>query len=102
MAGGFSDATIMLVIYFMSVLLQIEIVPWYMPRAGFYLWCRLPGGADAGDVAQAALAQNVVLAPGNVFSVSQSMPGFMRFNVSQMRDARVYEVLQAAIGDVRG
>ena len=43
-----------------------------MPRGGFYLWCRLPDGRDAADVARAALRENVVLAPGNVFSVSQS------------------------------
>jgi len=71
----------------------IGIVPWVMPKGGFYLWCRLPDGRDAAEVARAALKQNIVLAPGNVFSVSQSMTGFMRFNVSQMGEGRVYEVL---------
>ena len=64
-----------------------------MPRGGFYLWCRLPDGLDAADVARAALRENVVLAPGNVFSVSQSAPDFMRFNVAQMVDPRVFAVL---------
>jgi len=35
----------------------------------------------------------MVLAPGNVFSVSQSASEFMRFNVAQMVDPRVFAVL---------
>jgi len=76
----------------------IGIVPWVMPKGGFYLWCRLPDGQDAAEVARAALKENVVLAPGNVFSVSQSMTGFMRFNVSQMGNGAIYKVL----GNVTG
>ena len=59
------------------------IEPWIMPRGGFHLWCHLPSGCDAVDLAQRCLAQGVVLAPGNVFSVAQSAGGFMRFNVTQ-------------------
>jgi DNA-binding transcriptional MocR family regulator len=65
-------------------LTAIGITPWLMPRGGIYLWCQLPDGVDAADLARAALADNVILAPGNVFSVSQSMTNFMRFNVRQM------------------
>lgn len=68
-----------------------------MPRGGFYLWCSLPDGRDAAEVARRALCQNVVLAPGNVFSVSQTASGFMRFNVAQMSDARIFTVLQRAL-----
>jgi DNA-binding transcriptional MocR family regulator len=67
--------------------------PWLAPRGGFYLWCRLPDGRDAAEVARAALRDSVILAPGNVFSVSQSAGGFLRFNVAQMEDPRVFEVL---------
>jgi DNA-binding transcriptional MocR family regulator len=58
--------------------------PWTIPRGGFYLWCRLPDGRDAAEVAKAALRERVVLAPGNVFSVMQSATDLMRFNVAQM------------------
>lgn len=58
--------------------------PWTLPRGGFYLWCRLPDGRDAAEVAKAALRERVVLAPGNVFSVTQSATDLMRFNVAQM------------------
>ena len=75
----------------------LGLTPWIMPRGGFYLWCALPEGRDSGDVARRALAEDVVLAPGNVFSPSLSQAGFMRFNVSQMGDARVWEVLSQAL-----
>jgi len=61
----------------------IGITPWLEPRAGMFLWCRLPAGMDAAERARAGLARNVILAPGNVFSLEQSAPGFMRFNVAQ-------------------
>ncbi|MFB9263338.1 PLP-dependent aminotransferase family protein [Bradyrhizobium erythrophlei] len=76
---------------------RLGIEPWLMPRGGFYLWCRLPAACDSADVARSALAANVVLAPGNVFSASQSAAAFMRFNVAQSRDPRVMSTLQKAI-----
>ena len=76
---------------------QIGFEPWLMPRGGFYLWCRMPEGHDSAGVAQAALARNVVLAPGNVFSASQTASGFMRFNVAQSGDPRVMAVLREAM-----
>ncbi|MBR1204658.1 MULTISPECIES: PLP-dependent aminotransferase family protein [unclassified Bradyrhizobium] len=77
---------------------RIGIEPWLMPRGGFQLWCRLPDGCDSADVARAALADNIVLAPGNVFSTTQSATGFMRFNVAQCRDPKLMPALQRAIG----
>lgn len=71
--------------------------PWLMPRGGFFLWCCLPDGQDAAAVARAALHENVVLAPGDVFSVSQTAPDFMRFNVAQMAEPRVFAVLESAL-----
>lgn len=78
-------------------LAALGIRPWIEPRGGFYLWCNLPDGHDAADVARAALSENVVLAPGNVFSLSQSATEFMRFNVAQMADPRVFAVLAHAL-----
>ncbi|MDQ6437667.1 PLP-dependent aminotransferase family protein [Mesorhizobium sp. LHD-90] len=76
----------------------IGVKPWLMPQAGMFLWCRLPGGADAADVARAARTDNVVLAPGNVFSLSQTATNSMRFNVSQTLDERVFDALRRAVG----
>jgi DNA-binding transcriptional MocR family regulator len=74
-------------------LAALGIQPWIAPRGRFYLWCGLPDGRDAAQVAHAALREDVVLAPGNVFSPSQSASGFMRFNVAQMTGPRVFDVL---------
>lgn len=67
----------------------LGIWPWLMPRGGFYLWCRLPEGQDSAVLARKAIEDNVVLAPGNVFSVSQTAASFLRFNVAQSSDPRI-------------
>ena len=75
----------------------IGITPWFTPPAGMFLWCRLPEDIDAADIAREALAQGIVLAPGNAFSLSRSAGGFLRFNVAQCGDDRIFEVLEKAI-----
>ncbi|WEK52472.1 MAG: PLP-dependent aminotransferase family protein [Candidatus Kaistia colombiensis] len=78
---------------------DLGLEPWIEPQAGMFLWCRLPDGIEASAVARAALSQKIVLAPGNAFSVAQSAGVFLRFNVSQCQDERVFTVLRAAIRD---
>lgn len=70
---------------------------WTRPRAGMFLWTRLPEGLDAARVARHALSENVILAPGNVFGTSEQAAQFMRFNVSQCKGPKVYEVLRRAM-----
>lgn len=77
---------------------HIGIEPWLEPQAGMFLWCRLPDGFDSADVARTALAENIVLAPGNAFSFAQTAKGYMRFNVAQAQDGRVFAFLDAALG----
>lgn len=74
-------------------LAKLGIVPWLMPKAGMFLWCRLPDNSSAGELASHCLSQGVILAPGNAFSQSQNAKSFMRFNVAQAANARIYEVL---------
>jgi len=71
------------------------IEPWLKPRAGIFLWCRLPGDIDAADLARTALEQGIVLAPGNVFSLSRSAGRSMRVNVAQMGDPKIYDLLRS-------
>jgi len=78
---------------------QLGLVPWVTPRGGFYLWCRLPDGLDSAVIARRCLEAKVVLAPGNVFSVSQSASSFFRFNVAQLSDERIFAVLETAMKD---
>ena len=72
---------------------------WIEPKGGMFLWCRVPEGLDSADIARRALAENVVLAPGNVFSLSQTAGNYMRFNVAQSRNARLVSVLDKAIAE---
>lgn len=75
----------------------LDIQPWLEPRGGVFVWACLPGGLDAAEVSRAALADNLVLAPGNVFSLSQSATGYLRFNVAQCQSPRVFEGLERAM-----
>ncbi|MGK2256810.1 MAG: DNA-binding transcriptional MocR family regulator, partial [Brevundimonas sp.] len=78
-------------------LVPLGLQPWVRPRGGFYLWCRLPEGQDSGLIARRCLAEGVMLAPGDTFSVSQSAAGFLRFNVAHMGDARIFDTLRRAM-----
>lgn len=75
----------------------LGVTPWVLPQAGMFVWCRLPEGLDAAQVARASLRRGVVLAPGNAFSPAQGASGFLRFNVAQCGDARVFDVLARAL-----
>ncbi|MBO1358659.1 PLP-dependent aminotransferase family protein [Acetobacter sacchari] len=81
---------------------QIGIVPHLTPRGGFYLWCALPDGVDAETLARVALRDGLVLAPGDVFSVSRTLADSMRFNVGQMGGRGVYAALRRAVGESVG
>lgn len=77
----------------------LGIVPWIIPRGGFYLWCHLPQGQDSTVIARQCMAEDVILAPGDVFSISQPATSFIRFNVAHLGDQRVFSVLKRAMGD---
>lgn len=76
---------------------KLGITPWMKPQGGMFLWMRLPDGLDSARVSQQALHEGVVLAPGNVFSLSQTAAPFMRFNVAQCQSPKVFEVLEKAM-----
>lgn len=78
-------------------LASLGIHPVLTPNAGIFLWCALPDGIDAAQTARNALADGVVLAPGNVFSISQSAGNLMRFNVAQCQPPKILEVLERAM-----
>ena len=67
-----------------------------------FLWCRLPEGIDAAEVAQKALLEEIVLAPGNVFSHAGTANGFLRFNVSQCDNERLFKVLPSVMRQCGG
>jgi DNA-binding transcriptional MocR family regulator len=72
---------------------------WTRPEAGMFVWAQLPDGLSlsSSDIAIRALERGLVLAPGNVFSLSQTADRYLRFNVAQCGDKRVFDGLAAAI-----
>lgn len=70
---------------------------WTEPRAGMFVWAKLPDGLDAARVARHALDARVVLAPGNVFSASRNATSYLRFNVSRCKGPAVFDVLARAM-----
>jgi len=78
-------------------LMESGLRQWCQPRGGLFVWAELPDGLDAADVTRHALREAVMLAPGDVFSCNRSARGYLRFNVSQCNEARIFEILQRCI-----
>jgi DNA-binding transcriptional MocR family regulator len=76
---------------------SLGLEPWMEPKAGMFLWCRLPDDLQAADVARHALKDGLVLAPGDAFSLMQRADGFMRFNVAQCLNRQIMPRLEAAM-----
>ncbi len=53
------------------------------PQGGFILWIRLPKGVDSMDLYERAMAENIAIAPGSLFSVTQQYTHFIRVNYGQ-------------------
>lgn len=73
---------------------EVGITPWIEPDAGLFVWARLPGGLDAAELARNALAENIVLAPGNVFSAGGLWADHIRINVAMSDDERFSSFLR--------
>jgi DNA-binding transcriptional MocR family regulator len=72
-----------------------------IPRGGIYLWCRLPVGFDQAVIARLCLEKDVVLALGDVSSVSHIAALIFRFNVAQLADERIFAIMQQALDGSR-
>ena len=62
-----------------------------------FLWAQLPDELDSSQIAMRALERGLVLAPGNVFSISRTASRYLRFNVAQCSDKRVFDLLAGAM-----
>ena len=56
--------------------------------SGYFLWLELPAGIDAGELSVKALAQHSSIAPGKMFSTTNSWASFFRFNTAWGWDER--------------
>jgi DNA-binding transcriptional MocR family regulator len=81
----------------MTRLRTIGIEPWIEPLAGIFLWARLPDGVDAVELARRALAADIVLAPGPVFSTTGGWRQHMRFNVARSDEDRLFNFLRGSM-----
>jgi DNA-binding transcriptional MocR family regulator len=81
----------------MRKLRNVGLTPWIEPRGGIFIWASLPDGIQAADVARTALAEGMVLAPGDAFSLSKTASNFLRFNVAQCSDPRMFSILSKAM-----
>ena len=80
---------------------KLNIEPWIIPKAGIFIWCKLPNGIDASELSKLCLAQDVILAPGKSFSQSDKATQFMRFNVAQCIDKKVFDVLEQGLNQLK-
>lgn len=59
------------------------------PQHSLFIWARWPEFPDAHALAQAMLAKNIVMAPGNIFSVNSQLPSpWSRCNPHAVLDPR--------------
>ncbi|AYO54446.1 aminotransferase-like domain-containing protein [Acinetobacter wuhouensis] len=79
----------------------LDIHPLNVPTAGIFLWCKLPIGIQAAELSKLCLKSDVILAPGNSFSQAENAGEFMRFNVAQCIDKKVFDVLDQAIHQLK-
>ncbi|WP_439641411.1 PLP-dependent aminotransferase family protein [Nevskia sp.] len=59
------------------------------PEGGYFLWLELPAGIDTRALQQAALARDISLAPGTLFSAREDFRHGLRLNYGHPDDPRV-------------
>lgn len=71
------------------------------PSGGYFLWAQLPPGADALDLHRRALARDISIAPGPIFSSRGEFGNFLRLNYGLPWDERA-EAAMAVVGKLIG
>ncbi|WP_339541460.1 aminotransferase-like domain-containing protein [Pseudomonas sp. RA_5y_Pfl1_P24] len=69
-------------------------------EGGMFIWARLPPGINGELLTQAALKQDMVLAPGALFGYDPAHRDSMRFNVAHSDEPRVQQVFEALLRGV--
>lgn len=74
---------------------------WAQPGGGMFTYARLPDVADAAPLAQQALGEGMMHAPGVLFCPQSELSPWLRFNMTHMEDKRVWRWLErAAAGEL--
>lgn len=71
--------------------------PWHQPDGGYLLWLMLPAGISARALTELLEHQHIILAPGSHFSLQQDADKFMRVNVTQCLNAKLWPALDTAL-----
>jgi len=71
------------------------------PGGGFVLWIELPANISAMKLHDLALARNISLAPGPMFSATQQFPNFIRLNCGHPWTPRLARAVATLGGLVR-
>ena len=69
------------------------------PDGGYFLWVELPRGVDTRALQQAALARDISLAPGTLFSAREDFSHCLRINYGHPDDPRVLPAI-ATLGEL--
>jgi GntR family transcriptional regulator / MocR family aminotransferase len=56
---------------------------WLLPEGGLFIWLRLPGGLTGGELVQAAAAEGVGFAPGDLFFPGGRPQPYVRLNFAE-------------------
>ncbi|WP_171016118.1 PLP-dependent aminotransferase family protein [Ramlibacter sp. 2FC] len=68
------------------------------PTGGLFVWAGFaPDMVDVREVAQRAVAEGIMLAPGYLFRPDQQPSPWLRFNVGYSNDPRLYRFLAAQV-----
>jgi len=70
---------------------------WGDPEDSLFLWAEASIDCDTSKVAKKALQNNILLAPGSVFSVTKTANRFIRFNTANSQDSRIFEFLKTEL-----
>jgi DNA-binding transcriptional MocR family regulator len=71
------------------------------PHSGMFIWARFPQVEDALPLAEAAVRDGIMLAPGAVFRPHLERSPWMRFNVAVCEEPRVQRWLRQAATEAR-
>ena len=80
---------------------QRGFTPWFIPEAGFALWLQLPAGVSSRQLTSVLAKAQIVLAPGPNFSQWPDADQFMRVNISQCAEPRLWQVLDDALAQLK-
>lgn len=71
--------------------------PYLEPEGGLFLWMKMPEHIDLIEMSNKAVHQNIMLAPGNLFSPHQSPSQYMRFNITSCNEPSLISFLKKNI-----